>query len=278
MERRELEPGIHTDLAEKMTYTRYLMLDRILGAQRLLSNPPVHDEMLFIIQHQTTELWFKLMIHELQAAIAGVQRDDLEPCFKVLSRVKLIQQQLTNQWAVLTTMTPSEYLQFRGVLGPASGFQSVQYRTVEFMLGNKDRAMLNMHRHDTEAFAALEKWFNAPSMYDEFLRFLARRGLPVPREVLDRDVTQPHQAHPGVTAVFKEVYTNPRKHWDAYEMAEKLVDVDEQFSIWRFRHVKVVERIIGYKKGTGGSSGVPFLRKLIEHVFFPELWQVRTEL
>ncbi|MCC6285279.1 MAG: tryptophan 2,3-dioxygenase [Phycisphaerales bacterium] len=278
MEPRALESSIHTDLAGKMTYGRYLGLDRLLSAQQPLSSPAHHDEMLFIIQHQTTELWFKLMIHELSAAVEAVRRDQLEPCFKVLARVKQIQGVLALQWGVLTTLTPSEYMEFRGVLGPSSGFQSVQYRMVEFMLGNKDLAMLDMHRHDPEAFARLEQVFLAPGLYDEFLRLLARRGHDIPREVLHRDVTQPYAPHPGVVAAFKHIYQQPKAHWDAYEMAEKLVDVDEQFGIWRFRHVKVVERIIGYKRGTGGSSGVPFLRKLIEHVFFPELWQVRTEL
>jgi tryptophan 2,3-dioxygenase len=278
MEPRKLESSIHTDLAGKMTYGRYLGLEQLLSCQHPLSSPAHHDELLFIIQHQTTELWFKLMIHELTAAVEAVRRDQLEPCFKVLARVKQIQGVLATQWGVLTTLTPSEYMEFRGVLGPSSGFQSAQYRLVEFMLGNKDRAMLDMHRHDAEAFTRLEQAFHAPSLYDEFLRFLARRGHDIPRDVLDRDVTTPHESHPGVVAAFTAIYQKPKVHWDAYEMAEKLVDVDEQFGIWRFRHVKVVERIIGFKRGTGGSSGVPFLRKLVEHVFFPELWQVRTEL
>jgi tryptophan 2,3-dioxygenase len=278
MASRELEPGIITDLAGRMTYSGYLQLEALLGAQKPLSSPAHHDELLFIIQHQTTELWFKLVIHELQAAMASIARGELEPCFKILARVKNIQAQLVSQWSVLSTLTPSEYMEFRHVLGPASGFQSTQYRMVEFLLGNKDRAMLALHRHDPAGSAALEAALNAPSIYDEFLRYLARRGFPVPREVLERDVTVPHENHPGVVAVFKTIYENPEKHWDAYEMAEKLVDVDEQFGLWRFRHVKVVERIIGFKRGTGGSSGVPFLRRLIEHVFFPELWNVRTEI
>jgi tryptophan 2,3-dioxygenase len=278
MPQRELEPGIITDLKGRMTYAGYLQLGALLSAQKPLSSPVHHDELLFIIQHQTTELWFKLIIHELKAAMASIARDELEPCFKVLARVKNIQAQLVSQWSVLSTLTPSEYMEFRHVLGPASGFQSTQYRMVEFLLGNKDRAMLALHRHDPEGHAALEAALTAPSIYDEFLRYLARRGFAVPREVLERDVTLPHENHPGVIAVFKAIYENPEKHWDAYEMAEKLVDVDEQFGLWRFRHVKVVERIIGFKRGTGGSSGVPFLRKLVEHVFFPELWNVRTEI
>jgi tryptophan 2,3-dioxygenase len=276
--KRELEPGIHTNLADRMTYSGYLHLDRLLSAQELLSSPPHHDELLFIIQHQTSELWFKLVIHELRAAIAFLKRDDLEPCFKILARVKAIQQQLFNQWTVLSTLTPTEYAQFRGVLGPASGFQSLQYRIVEFLLGNKEPAMLQFHKHKPNDHAALEEALRTPSLYDEFLRYLARRGLPIPRAVLERDVTQPYEPSAGVVAVFKTVYEHPEKWWDAYEMCEKLVDVDEQFSLWRFRHVRTVERIIGFKRGTGGSSGVPFLRKIIELEFFPELWQVRTEI
>jgi tryptophan 2,3-dioxygenase len=275
---RPFEPGIHTDLKDRMTYAGYLHLDRLLAAQEPLSNPVHHDEMLFIIQHQTTELWFKLIIHELTAAIRSVREDRLEPCFKILARIKNIQAQLVSQWSVLSTLTPSEYAQFRHVLGPASGFQSPQYRQVEFMLGNKDRRMLALHQHAPAEHARLEAALTAPSLYDEFLRYLARRGLPVPREVLQRDVSEPHQSNPGVVEVFRQIYEHPEQRWDAYEMCEKLVDVDEQFSIWRFRHVKVVERIIGYKTGTGGSSGVPFLRKLVELNFFQELWDVRTAL
>ncbi|MEX2219682.1 MAG: tryptophan 2,3-dioxygenase [Phycisphaerales bacterium] len=278
MGKRELEPGLHKDLADRMTYSGYLHLGQLLSAQHPLSDPPHHDEMLFIIQHQTSELWFRLVIHELRAALGFLRADQLEPCFKVLARVKLIQQQLFNQWSVLATLTPSEYAQFRGVLGPASGFQSLQYRIVEFLLGNKEPAMLQFHRHRPEDAAQLDEALKTPSLYDEFLRYLSRRGLPVPREVVERDVTQPHEPHPGVVAVFKAVYGEPEKWWDAYEMCEKLVDVDEQFALWRFRHVKTVERIIGYKRGTGGSSGVPFLRKLVELSFFPELWAVRTEI
>ncbi len=278
MTQRELEPGVVTDLADRMTYSGYLRLDKILSAQEPLSNPPHHDELLFIIQHQTTELWFKLVVHELRAALRLVREDRLAETFKILARVKQIQDQLYNQWGVLTTLTPSEYSQFRGVLGTSSGFQSVQYRMVEFMLGNKDAAMVRFHRHDPEAERTLDELLRAPSLYDEFLRHLARRGLPVPPEVLSRDVTLPHKAHPGVTEVFRMIYAEPEKHWEAYEMCEKLVDVEEHFSLWRFRHVKVVQRVIGYKTGTGGSSGVPFLKKMVEHTFFPELWDVRTAL
>jgi tryptophan 2,3-dioxygenase len=278
MSQRDLDPGLRRDLAGHMTYADYLDLDRLLAAQHPRSQPQHHDEMLFIIQHQTTELWFKLAIHELRAAIALIRRDELEPTFKILARLKNIQSQLINQWSVLATMTPSEYAEFRHVLGPASGFQSAQYRLVEFLLGNKDRRLLEFHRHRSEDHAVLKEALESPSLYDEYLRHLARRGMPVPREVVERDVSQAWQKHDGVVAVFKQIYSDPAKYWDAYEMCEKLVDVDEQFALWRFRHVKVVERIIGYKRGTGGSAGVSFLRSLVELNFFPELWAVRTEI
>ncbi len=278
MSQRDLDPGLRRDLAGHMTYADYLDLGRLLSAQHPRSQPPHHDEMLFIIQHQTTELWFKLAIHELRAAIGLIRRDELEPTFKILARIKNIQAQLINQWSVLTTMTPSEYAEFRHVLGPASGFQSAQYRLLEFLLGNKDRRLLEFHKHRPEDYAVLKEALESPSLYDEFLRHLARRGMPVPREVVERDVSLPWQKHDGVVAVFKQIYADPSKFWDAYEMCEKLVDVDEQFALWRFRHVKVVERIIGYKRGTGGSAGVSFLRSLVELNFFPELWAVRTEI
>jgi tryptophan 2,3-dioxygenase len=273
-----LEPGIVTDFRDRMTYAGYLQLERLLSAQVPLSQPPHHDEMLFIIQHQTTELWFKLLLHELRAAIRFVQTDDLEPSFKILARVKHIQSQLVNQWSVLATLTPSEYGEFRHVLGPASGFQSHQYRLVEFLLGNKDARMLEVHQQSPAAHAELEAALHAPSLYDEFLRHLARRGLPIPRDVLERDVSGPPPRHPGLIAVFKQIYEDPKRYWDAYEMCEKLVDVDEQFAIWRFRHVKVVQRIIGAKRGTGGTAGYGYLKQLVDLTFFPDLWDVRTEL
>jgi tryptophan 2,3-dioxygenase len=276
MSKREMEPGIRSDLADRMTYAGYLQLDRLLDAQKPLSSPVHHDEMLFIIQHQTSELWFKLAIHELLAALELLKQDDLEPCFKIIARVKNIQAQLYNQWAVLSTLTPTEYAQFRHVLGPASGFQSLQYRIVEFLLGAKDRRMLKFHEHQPSAHAELVRALNTPSLYDEFLRYLARRGLPIPADVLNRDITEPLEKNDGVVAALKLVYDDPSKWWDAYEMCEKLVDLDEQFALWRFRHMKTVERIIGFKRGTGGSSGVPFLRQLVEAEFFPELWAVRT--
>jgi tryptophan 2,3-dioxygenase len=248
----------------------------VLNAQHPLSDPPHHDEMLFIIQHQTSELWMKLIIHELTAAIGLVKEDRLEGSFKILARVKQVQQQLFSQWAVLETLTPSEYAQFRGVLGRASGFQSAQYRMVEFLLGNKDPAHLAVYGHDPEARQVLEKSLHSPSLYDEFLRLLARRGHPVPPERVERDWSEPYEAHAGVVAVFKAIYESPDEFWDAYDMCEKLVDVEENFQLWRFRHLKTVERIIGFKPGTGGSSGVRFLRKAIDIRLFPELIDVRT--
>jgi tryptophan 2,3-dioxygenase len=278
MSERELEPGIGLDLQDTMTYGGYLRLDLILSAQRPLSDPPHHDEMLFIVQHQVSELWMKLMLHELKSALAHVQDDNLEPCFKILARVKQIQQQLFNQWAVLETLTPSEYLQFRGVLESASGFQSFQYRALEFVLGNKHTRLADMFKHEPESYNALQDIMRAPSLYDEFLRYLKRQGLPVPDDRVERDWTQPYESSAGVVAVFKSIYESPGKQWAAYEMAEKLVDVEEMFQLWRFRHMKTVERIIGFRTGTGGSSGVEFLRKALDIAFFPELIQVRTEL
>jgi len=272
------DPGMITDLAAETSYGGYLQLERLLSAQRPRSSPSHHDEMLFIIQHQTAELWMKLMIHELAAAIEHVRADRLDPCFKILARVKQIQRQLFEQWAVLETLTPSEYVQFRDVLGPASGLQSFQFRAIEFLLGNKNRRLLELHRHDAAVHTWLEALLTAPSLYDEFLRLLARRGLPLPRERTERDWSQPYERHPGVTAVFKAIYEEPRRHWDAYDMCEKLVDVEENFQLWRFRHVKTVERVIGFKRGTGGTSGVQFLRRTLETALFPELIDVRTEI
>lgn len=275
---RALEPGIVLDLKDRLTYGGYLRLDRILASQQPLSSPAHHDEMLFIIQHQTSELWMKLMIHELSAAIEHLRKDDLSPCFKILSRVKQIQMQLFNQWSVLETLTPSEYLQFRGALGNASGFQSAQYRTIEFILGNKHAAMIEAHRHDAAAYAGIKAVLEAPSLYDEFLAHLARRGFAVPEDLLARDKKAPHRRDPRLLPVFVEIYENTQKHWEAYEMCEKLVDVEEYFQLWRFRHMKTVERVIGFRQGTGGSSGVAFLKRALDLTFFPELLDVRTEL
>ena len=280
MTTRDLEPGIVTDLANRLTYAGYLRLDKLLTAQEPLSGgpgvPPRHDEMLFIIQHQTSELWLKLMIHELKAAIAFVREDRLDACFKILARVKLIQKQLFEQWAVLETLTPSEYEAFRPALGTSSGFQSAQYRALEFLLGNKQAALVDVFRHDPAVHAELTALLHAPSLYDEFLRHLARRGLPVPRASAERDWSQPYVRNPDLVATFKVIYDDPERWWDAYEMAEKLVDVEESFQLWRFRHMKTVERTIGHKMGTGGSSGVDFLKRALDHTFFPELIDVRT--
>jgi tryptophan 2,3-dioxygenase len=262
----------------EMNYAEYLALDQILSAQKPLSRPEHHDEMLFIIQHQTTELWFKLIIHELRSAMQWIRDDNLSPCFKVLARVKHIQTQLERQWSILATLTPSEYLEFRGVLGSSSGFQSHQYRLAEFLLGNKNAGMMRMHERDSKAMALLTDALHKPSIYEEFLRYLARRGMPVPAEVIDRDFSKPYERHDGVVDVFKTIYRSPHDHWQAYEMCESLVDVEESFSMWRFRHLKVVQRVIGFKRGTGGSAGVPFLRRVVDQVLFPELWDVRTEL
>ncbi|MFG0246026.1 MAG: tryptophan 2,3-dioxygenase [Phycisphaerales bacterium JB052] len=275
---RDIESSIHTDLGGKMTYSSFLRLDKLLDCQEIHSDPAHHDEMLFIIQHQTSELWLKLVIHEMREALDYINTDRLSPAFKIMSRIKHIQAQLLHQWDVLATLTPSEYTQFRYALGPASGFQSVQYRIVEYLMGNKDAKMIHVHAHDEQAVKVLTDTLNTPSIYDAFIRLLDRRGFEIPDEVLNRDITVPHQSNPGVLEAFKIIYTHPKEHWDLYEMAEKLVDIEEQFAHWRFRHMKVVERVIGYKTGTGGSSGVGFLRKMIDHRFFPELWEVRTHL
>jgi len=280
MSTHELEPGIVTDLRDRLTYGGYLQLPRLLASQSPLSGgdgePARHDEMLFIIQHQVSELWMKLMIHELKAAIAFVRTDALEPCFKILARVKLIQKQLFEQWAVLETLTPSEYDAFRPSLGASSGFQSAQFRALEFLLGAKHARALDVFRHDEAVHVELTALLHAPSLYDEFLRHLARRGLPVPAACLDRDFTQPYARYPDLVPVFKAIYDDPRRWWDAYDMCEKLVDVEESFQLWRFRHMKTVERIIGHKTGTGGSSGVSYLKRTLDNAFFPELIDVRT--
>ncbi len=275
---RELESSITTDLADRLDYSSYLRLDRILDAQTLLSDPPHHDELLFIIQHQTSELWFKLVIHELQAAIRQLIEDDPGPCMKILARVKLVQQQLFNQWAVLETLTPSEYREFRDRLGDSSGFQSWQYRLVEFLLGNKNPQMLKLFDHDGQARDRLQRALESPSIYDEFLRYLHRRGHAVPEALVERDWCVAHRRTPELVPVFVNIYRNTERYWDEYALCERLVDVEESFQLWRFRHLKTVERIIGFKRGTGGSSGVGFLKQALELTFFPELLDVRTEL
>jgi tryptophan 2,3-dioxygenase len=273
---RPLESGIELDLRNRLTYGGYLQLKQLLSAQKPLSDPPHHDEMLFIIQHQTSELWMKLIVHELRAAIAHQQRDELGPCLKILARVKQIQRQLFEQWAVLETLTPSEYMEFRHVLGPASGFQSLQYRLVEFLLGNKNAGMLKVFDYDPDEQRILREALEAPSLYDEFLRHLARAGHAVPRECLERDWSKPHQQNAALIPLLRNIYEQREQYWADYHMCEQLVDVEESFQLWRFRHMKTVERIIGHKRGTGGSSGVSFLRKALELTFFPELLEVRT--
>jgi tryptophan 2,3-dioxygenase len=270
------DSGIITELSAETSYAGYLHLGELLAAQEPRSSH--HDEMLFIVQHQVAELWMKLMIHELSAALAHVRADLLPPCFKILARVKQVQRQLFEQWAVLETLTPSEYVRFRPLLGPASGLQSHQFRAIEFLLGNKNPRALAVHRFDPAIHAWLHGLLTAPSLYDEFLRHLARQGFPVPAERVERDWSAPYQAHPGVTAVFKAIYQDPARHWAEYDLCEKLVDVEENFLLWRFRHVKTVERIIGFKRGTGGTAGVAFLRKTLETRLFPELLDVRTEI
>jgi tryptophan 2,3-dioxygenase len=272
---RPLEEGIERDL-RGLNYGSYLQLDTLLSAQRPVSDH--HDELLFIIQHQTTELWIKLVVHELRSAMALLRADELGPVLKRLARVKHVQQQMTDQWSVLATLTPTEYVQFRHLLGKASGFQSRNYRLLEFLLGNKNPAMVGIFRHDAAAEQELRAALEAPSLYDEFLRFLARRGYPVPRRLVERDFAVPHVLDRELVGVFAAVYADPERHWDVYEACEELVDVEDTFQIWRFRHLKVVERIIGRKPGTGGSSGVAFLEQALELTFFPELYAVRTEI
>ena len=268
--------GIETDFAGRMSYGDYLQLDRLLSAQQPLSGQ--HDELLFITIHQVQELWLKLLGHELSLAMAEIRADALRPAFKALARVGRIQAQLVDAWDVLSTMTPHDYLAFRDSLGSSSGFQSWQYRMVEFRLGAKDAFMLQPHRHRPDIIGPLEAAFEAPSLYDEALRLLARRGLPVPPAVLARDVTRPHAADPGVEAVWATVYEAAGAHFDLYELAEELVDLEDAFLTWRFRHMKTVERIIGQRMGTGGSAGVPYLKRALDRSFFPELWSVRTRL
>jgi tryptophan 2,3-dioxygenase len=275
---RALEDGIVTDLKDRMTYGSYLELDKLLDAQHPVSQPEHHDELLFIIQHQTTELWLKLVIHELGTARDRLAEDDLRSALKHIARIKHIQDVLTRQWSVLATLTPTEYAEFRGDLGSSSGFQSVQYRCVEFALGNKNERMLGVFADHTESLAMLTREWERPTLYDEFLRLAARRGLPIPAEVLERDVRRPYQENEELVQAIREIYENPHRHWDLYEACEELVDVEDNFQFWRFRHLRTVTRTIGMKKGTGGSTGVDFLRRALDLTFFPELYSVRTEI
>lgn len=275
---RPLEQGIETDLRDRTTYGGYLQLSTLLSAQKPLSDPPHHDEMLFIVQHQTSELWLKLLIHELTAAVEHLRNDRVWQFGKASSRCKRVLDQLTAQWSVLETLTPAEYMQFRDALGPASGFQSLQYRTVEFLLGNKNAAMLKVFAHDPPGHAALEAVLGAPSLYDEFLRYLARWGHAVPETHLRRDWAQPHVSDPSLVPVFARIYEQTDRYWREYQLCEDLVDLESQFQLWRFRHMRTVQRIIGFKRGTGGSSGVAFLKRALDLTFFPELFEVRTEI
>jgi tryptophan 2,3-dioxygenase len=275
---RTLEQGVQRDFTQAMSYGDYLGLDRLLSAQHPRSQPPQHDELLFIIQHQTSELWLKLMLHELRSARSLLAADDLAPALKRLARVKHIQKTLTEQWSVLATLTPSEYAEIRPFLATSSGFQSWQYRAVEFLLGNKNAEMVQVFGHDQAARDLLEGLLHEPSLYDEFLRFLHRRGYAVPADLLERDFSQPYQMHDGLVDVFAGVYAAPHDHWGVYETCEELVDVEDNFQEWRFRHLQVVTRTIGHKRGTGGSSGVDFLRRALDLTFFPELYAVRTRI
>ena len=270
------EPAVEPDSKSAVRYDTYLQLEKLLGAQRPLSEH--HDEMLFIIQHQVAELWFKLVLHEVEAAIDCLKQDELARSIKTLSRVTTVQQQLTAQWEVLATLTPSAYASFRDMLGTASGFQSPQYRVLEFKLGNKSREMLQVFRHNLEYYRSLKRALEAPSLYDEFLRYLYRVGHRVPLERVERDWTERYEHHPGVVDVFQVVYEHPEEYWAAYEVCERLVDIEINFQSWRFHHMKTVERIIGFKAGTAGTAGVKFLKKALDISFFPELVEVRTRI
>lgn len=275
---RQIEPTVVTDFRDRMSYGAYLDLNTLLSAQNPVSEPEHHDELLFIVQHQTTELWLKLVLHELRSAASLLRADQLAPALKRVARVKHIQKTITEQWSVLATLTPSEYSEFRGVLGNASGFQSYQYRAVEFVLGNKNAAMLRVFDSDPSARALLHEVLVAPSIYDEFLRYLERRGLDIPQELLSRDLTQAHTFTPALVPVFQHIYEDPQSYWHEYEACEELVDLEENFQFWRFRHLRTVVRIIGGKTGTGGSSGSSFLQKALDLTFFPELFEVRTRI
>jgi len=275
---RAIEDGVVTDLSEDMTYAGYLHIDTLLSAQHPVSVPPHHDELLFIVQHQTTELWLKLVLHELRAARNALDADDIGMALKCIARVKHIQKTLTEQWSVLATLTPTEYAQFRGFLGHASGFQSAQYRSVEFLLGNKNAGMLAVFASDPVAHESLSRLLREPTLYDAFWHHLARLGLDVPASALERDVSAAYERNPDLLPLIRDVYEDPQRHWAAYEAFEELVDLEDNFQLWRFRHMRTVLRTIGHKTGTGGSSGVGFLQRALDLTFFPELFDVRTEI
>lgn len=270
------EKGIHTDFLNKMTYGDYLQLDALLSSQKRLSDH--HDEMLFIIIHQVSELWMKLILHELRAAIEAIERNDMDPAFKMLARVSKIQSQIIHAWDVLSTLTPSEYMEFRDQLGQASGFQSYQYRMIEFALGYKTDYIVKIYEKDPALHEELKRALYAPSIYDVALKALARAGFPINPALLARDYSEPYQEDPTVEAAWLAVYQNVDQYWELYQLAEKLIDIEDWLQQWRFRHMKTVERIIGHKTGTGGSSGVTYLKKVLDHRFFPELWNIRTKL
>ncbi|MFM2346280.1 MAG: tryptophan 2,3-dioxygenase [Pseudomonadota bacterium] len=270
------DEGAQLDFSGDMSYGDYLQLDQILTAQKPLS--PDHNELLFIVQHQTSELWMKLMLHELTAAVGAVAQDQLQPAFKMLARVSKIMEQLVHAWDVLATMTPPEYSAIRPYLGHSSGFQSWQYRCIEFSLGNKNAAMLQPHAHRPDLLATVEAAWRAPGLYDEALRLLARRGIAVPTSHLERDWTQPYVADAAVEQAWLTVYRDPQRHWDLYQLGEELTDLEDAFRLWRFRHLTTVERVIGFKRGTGGTGGVSYLRRMLDTELFPELWALRTQL
>ena len=270
------DEAVHWELGSSLSYGEYLQLDKVLDAQKPLSYE--HDETMFIIVHQTSELWMRLMLHELSAVLECVRRDDLSPSFKMLARILHVQEQLISTWDVLSTMTPFDYSTFRNALGRASGFQSFQYRMLEFLLGNKNADMIAVHKRDPKAYEALQRALEAPSLYDEVLRLLSRRGYGIPEDYLSRDFREPYSASKQVAGAWLGVYHNAEKDRDLYDLAERLVDLDHKFQLWRCHHLKTVERIIGYKPGTGGTGGVSYLAKALELKFFPELWQVRASM
>lgn len=270
------EKEIHTDFEKNMTYGEYLQLDKLLSAQIPASGQ--HDETLFIIIHQVSELWMKLILHEMQSAINCINGDDLQPAFKQLARVSRIQSQIIQGWDVLATMTPTDYLKFRNSLGNASGFQSYQYRMIEFTLGYKTKHVLKIYEKEKELHQQLLSAFQKPGLYDAAIQKLARSGFGIDPELLDRDVTLVYESNDSVKQAWKAVYQDADSHWELYQLAEKLVDIEDSLQQWRFRHMKTVERIIGFRQGTGGSSGVHYLKKVLDHYFFPELWELRTEI
>ncbi len=273
---RNIEDNIHTDFKDEMSYGDYLKLDQVLSAQHPLSNQ--HDEMLFIIIHQSSELWLKLAGHELTNALECIKDNNFGPAFKVIARVKQIFIQLTQSWNILSTLTPSDYLKFRDDLGRSSGFQSYGYRKLEFLLGNKNKDMLKVHQSTPEVYQELEQLLQQPSLYDEVIKVLVASGFDIDSSMTDRDFTQPYQSNQSVLSAWLTVYQQPEKYFELYELAEKLVDIEDSFQQWRFKHMYTVQRIIGHKHGTGGSSGVSFLKKALDVSFFPELFEVRTHL